>query len=199
MDSDFAGPEMTTRTVQKGPLLWLGLLVLVILFGLCTVFASVVTVAQAWQEHVRARWPEVTARVDECGLRRTSSNGMRKMYIRCRLSYVVGTEQQSTYVYSSNVAAPEIWQYPPNQVAPLEAWVAAHSQGTPIVMRYDPADHSDLVPVTAADVLIGGPHTTNNVKLLEVCAGTFLALLVLARLTWPRSFWQSRYSPIPGS
>jgi hypothetical protein len=46
---------MTTGTVPKGPLLWLGLMVLVILFGQCTIFASVVTVAQDWQEHRQAR------------------------------------------------------------------------------------------------------------------------------------------------
>jgi hypothetical protein len=32
------------------------------LSGLCTIFASVVTAAQARQEHAQARWPEVTAR-----------------------------------------------------------------------------------------------------------------------------------------
>jgi hypothetical protein len=54
--------KMTTGTVQKGPLMWLGLIVLVVLLGLCTTFALVVTAAQAWQEHAQARWPEVTAR-----------------------------------------------------------------------------------------------------------------------------------------
>jgi hypothetical protein len=80
---------MTTGTVQKGPLMRLGLMVLVLLLGLCTVFASVVTVAEDWQEYVQARWPEVTARVDECGLEPTSSGRREKFYIRCRLSYAV--------------------------------------------------------------------------------------------------------------
>ena len=44
---------MTTGTAQKGPILWLVLMVLVILLGLCTIFALVVTVAQAWQEHLQ--------------------------------------------------------------------------------------------------------------------------------------------------
>lgn len=101
-------------TVQKGPLMWLGLMVLVILFGLCTIFAAVATAAQAWQEHAQAQWPKVTARVDRCSLNRTSSNGRRKFYIRCRLSYAVGAEQNATVIYSGNVPAPEIWQYPPN-------------------------------------------------------------------------------------
>jgi len=55
---------MTTEAAPKGQLMYLGLAVLVLLSGLCTIFASVVTAAQAWQEHAQARWPEVTGRVD---------------------------------------------------------------------------------------------------------------------------------------
>src|ERR1700722_17875180 len=138
---------MTTGTEQKGPLMWAGLMLLVLFLGLCTVFASVVTVAQAWQEHVQARWPEVTARVDECGLERTSSNRRGKFYIHFRFSYAGGGEQNMTNVYSTNVPAPEIWQYPPNQIAAFEEWVDEHPQGTPIVVRYDPADHTKVVLV----------------------------------------------------
>ena len=117
MNEGFAGPKMTTGTVQKGRLIWLGLMVLVVLLGLCTIFASVVTVAQAWQEHLQARWPEVTARADRCGLNKASS-GRKKhgwYYISCRLSYAVGAEQNATNVYSSKVPPPEVRQYPPNQ------------------------------------------------------------------------------------
>jgi hypothetical protein len=39
-------------------------MVLAAFSGLCTIFASVVTAAQAWQDHAQKRWPEVTARVD---------------------------------------------------------------------------------------------------------------------------------------
>jgi hypothetical protein len=88
-------------------------------------------------------------------------------------------------VYSTNVPPPEVWQYPPNQIAPFAAWVDAHPQGTPIVVRYDPANHKKVVLV-ATDMPRGGPHTPNNVKLLEVCAGSFLVLLTIARITRPR-------------
>jgi hypothetical protein len=188
MNEDFAGSKMTTGTAQKGSLMWLGLIVLVIFLGLCTIFASVLTVAQGWQQHVQAQWPEVAARVDECGLERTSSNGRRKFYIRCRLSYAVGAEQHATDIYSSNVPAPEIWQYPPNQIAPFEEWVDEHPQGTPIALRYDPADHTKVV---AANAPFGGPRTPDNVKLLEVCAACFLVLLTIARITRPRSLRQN--------
>ncbi len=176
---------MTTETAPKSQLIWLGLMVLVALSGLCTIFASVVTAAQAWQEHAQARWPEVTAHVDRCGLDRTSSGRREKFYIHCRLSYTVGAEQNVTNVYSSNVPSPEIWQYPPNQIGPFEEWVDQHPQGTPIVVRYDPANHKKVVLV-ANYMPRGGARTPSNVKLLEVCAGSFLVLLTIARITRPR-------------
>jgi len=118
--------------------MWLGLMVLVVFSGLCTIFASVVTAAQAWQEHAQSRWPEVTAHVDRFALNQTSSERREKYYIHCRLSYTVGAEQNMANVYSSNVPSPEIWQYPPNQIGPLEVWVDEHPPGTPIVVHYDP-------------------------------------------------------------
>ena len=176
---------MTTASAPKGSMWWGILAVLAAFVGLCTIFVAVVTAAEAWQEHAQASWPEVTARVDRCSLNRTSSNGGRKLYIHCRLSYAVGAEQNATNVYSSNFAAPEIWQYPPNQMAPFQEWVEAHPQGTPIVVCYDPANHKKVVLV-ASYMPRGGPHTPNNVKLLEVCAGSFLVLLTIARATRPR-------------
>jgi hypothetical protein len=187
---------MTTTTVQKGPLMWLGLMVLVILFGLCTIFASVVTVAQAWQEHAQTRWPEVTARVDRCGLDQKSTGRREGYHIHCRLSYAVGAERNVANVYSRNVPSRNVSQYPPNQIGPFEEWVDEHPPGTPIVLRYDPADHAKVVLV-AANMPFGGPRTQNNVKLLEFLAGSFLVLLMIARITRPRSLWQSE-SITPG-
>src|ERR1700721_4753545 len=96
---------MTTGTEQKGPLMRVGLMVLVLFLGLCTVFASAVTVAEAWQEHLQARWPEVTARVDECGLQQTSSGRREKFHIRCGLKYAVGAEQYAPNIYSRNFSS----------------------------------------------------------------------------------------------
>lgn len=160
------------------------LAVLVILFGLCTIFVAVVTSAQAWQEHAQARWPEVTAHVDECRPQRTSTNGGSMLYIRCRLSYAVGDEQHAANIYSVNVPSPEVWQYPPNQIASFEEWVDKHPPGTPIVVRYDPANHTK-VALVATDMPRGGPRTPSDLKLLGVCAGGFLVLLAIARITRP--------------
>jgi hypothetical protein len=186
MNEDFPGSKMTTGTVQKGPSLWMGFMLLVALSGLGTIFVTLVTAAQAWQEHAQARWPEVTARVDKCGLTRTSTARRGKLYIRCRLSYTVGFEQNAANLYSRTVPSPEVAQYPPNQSAPFQEWVDEHPQGTPIVVRYDPANHAKVVLVSAY-MPNGGPQTPNNVKLLEIVAGTFLALLTIARITRPPS------------
>jgi Protein of unknown function (DUF3592) len=187
---------MTTGMGPKGQLMWLGWMVLVALSGLCTIFASVATAAQAWQEHAQARWPEVRARVDRCSLDRTSTNGRRGFYIHCRLSYAVGAEQNATNIYSGHVPSPELRQSPPNQIAPFEEWVNEHPQGTPIAVRYDPADQKKVVLV-ANYLPRGGPRTPDNVKLLEVCAGSFLVLLTIARITRPRSLWQNGHSSTP--
>jgi hypothetical protein len=192
----FVGPEMTAETAPKGPLLWAGLVVLVVFSGVCTIFVLVVTAAQAWQEHAQAQWPEVTARVDRCSLDRASTGRRDRFHIHCRLSYAVGGEQNVANVYSGNVPAPEVSQYPANRIGLLEQWVDEHPHGTPIELRYDPAHHTKIVLV-ATDTPLGGPHTPNNVKLLEVCAGSFLVLLTIARITRPRSPWQGGYSSTP--
>lgn len=64
-------------------MMW-GILALLMVFsGLCTIFVLVVTVAQAWQEHAQASWPEVTAQVEENELVQ-SSTARNREYIRCR-------------------------------------------------------------------------------------------------------------------
>ena len=180
------GTEMTMEPAPKVQLMRLGLMALVALSGLCTIFALVVTAAEAWQEHAQEQWPEVTAHVDRCGLDQTSSGRREKFYIHCRLSYPVGAERDVANVSSSNVPSPKIWQYPPNQIGPPEAWVDEHPPGTPIVVRYDPSHHTKVVLVENDMPPLGGPRTPRNMKLLEVCAGSFLVLLTIARITRPR-------------
>ena len=180
-------PDMTTGAAPKRQLSYAALMVLVVFSALCTLFTSVVTAAQAWQEHAKERWPEVTAHVERCGLDQTSSGRRNKYYIHCRLRYMVGAEQNVANVYSSNVPSPEVRQYPPNQIAPLEQWVDEHPPETPIPVRYDPAKHVKVVLV-GSYMPLGGPRTPNNLKLLEVCVGIFLVLLTMARIMRPRPY-----------
>jgi len=180
------GLEMTTGAAPKGRLILQGVAGLLGLFaGLCTIFALVVTVAQAWQDHAEARWPEVTARVDRCRLHQTSTGRRDRYYIDCRLGYAVGAEQVVANIYSVNVPSPQVWQYPPNQIAPFEEWVDKHPPGSPIAVRYDPAKHKKAVLVVR-DMPRGGPHTPNNLKLLGIAAASCLVLLAIARIARPR-------------
>jgi uncharacterized protein DUF3592 len=179
---------MTTEAAPKGWLMCVGIVALLGLFaGLCTIFALVVTVAEAWQEHAEARWPEMTAHVDRCYLHQTSTGRRDRYYIDCRLSYAVGAEQVVTNVYSANVPSGEVWQYPPNQIGPLEEWVERHPPGTPIVLRYDPAKHKKVVLVATDMPRAGGPHTANDLKLLGAAAAMCVVLLTIARIARPRS------------
>jgi hypothetical protein len=181
----FAGYEMTTETGRPGGLIWLALIALVILTGLCAGFALVVTAAQAWQEHAEARWPEATAYIDRCILEQISYGWRNKYHIHCRVTYLAGSRRNVANFYSRNVPSPNVSQYPPNQIAPYEEWVNAHPPGTPISVRYDPAKHGDAV--LAADTMPGsGPHPASNVKLLAAFGGSFLVLLAIARFLWPR-------------
>ena len=49
--------------VSVAGLLWICVGALVLLFGLCSIFAAVVTLIQGWQEHNETQWPEVAAQV----------------------------------------------------------------------------------------------------------------------------------------
>jgi len=173
---------MTTGAVSKDQVLWRAFAGFMgLFFGLCTIFALVVTAAEAWQEHTEERWPEVTARVDRCGLDQTSTGRRNRYYIHCRLSYSVAAEHNVTNIYSSNVPSPDVWQYPPNQIAPFDDWVDRHPEGTPIVLRYDPANHRKAALITT-DMPRAGPRTPNNLKLLGSFAASSVLLLSIARI-----------------
>ena len=161
------------------------LTLLVVLSALCTIFAAVVTAAQASQERAQASWPEVTAQVARCYMHQTSTGRRNGYYIDCRLGYEAGGEQTQTHVYSRTVPGATVAQYPPNQIAPFEEWVNAHPAGTPINIRYNPADHTKVVLV-ASDMPGAGPHTPGNIKQIEFWGGSFLVLLLVVRITKPR-------------
>jgi hypothetical protein len=153
----FSELKMMTEKSPIAQMMWLGLAMLVFFSGLCTIFAAVVTAGQAWQEHARANWPGVTARVERCGLDRTSTGRRRSFYIDCRLSYSVAGAENIANVYSGHVPAADDWQYPPNQIGPLQEWLGQHPSGTAIAVRYDPDNHTKVVLVV--NDMPRGPHT----------------------------------------
>jgi hypothetical protein len=177
---------MTTATAQKASLPWAILALFAAFLGLCTIFVSVATAAQAWSEHSQAQWPTVPARVDACRLQQASTGRRNRYYILCRLNYVIGAEEHAANIYSLSVPSAEVWQYPPNQIGPLQQWLDSHTPGTSIVLHFNPANHKKVV-LLETDMPYGGPRTPKNVKLLEVTAGIFLLLLAIARVTRPRS------------
>jgi len=166
-------------------LLRLVLFVLVALSGLCTIFALVTTAAEAWQERAQKQWPQATAHVDTCELARTSYDRREMQHIDCRLSFVVNDRRIVADIYSANVPSPEVLQYPPNQIQPYLDWVNYHPAGSTLAVRYDPSNPQKVV--LASDYMPrGGPHTTNNLKLVAACAGTFVVSFLLARIMRPQ-------------
>ncbi len=183
---------MTTATTSKNPPGWRGWvmllgLVLGLFCGLCTVFALVVTVAQAWQEHAQAQWPEATARVQRCGVV-IYTHRPESYWIDCSLSYTVRGEEIVSHVHSRSTPAPRrvISQYPGRQFEQLQEWVDEHPEGTPMTVHYDPANHRKAALVVT-DMPMGGPRTPDNLKLLGFFAVSCAVLLAITRVAWPRA------------
>lgn len=156
--------------------------VLGLLAGLCTVFALVVTAAEGWVEHAQAQWPHTTARVERCGLD-VYTHKPESYWIDCSVSYTVRGEDIVAHVHSRSTPAPRrvIWESSPDQFGLMQEWVDEHPEGTEIVVHYDPANRKKAVLVRT-DMPLGGPHTPNNLKLLEFFAVSCVVLLGIARV-----------------
>jgi len=175
---------MTTEPVRKIQLVWLAVAGLGLFAGLCSIFVLVVTLAQSWQEHAQAQWPQATALVQRCGLDIYTHKPREAYWIDCRITYLVGAEEIVTRVHSRSTPAPRrvISQHPALQFGLMQEWVDEHPPGTPIAVHYDPANHKTAALVTT-DMPLGGPLTPDNLKLLEVTAGICAVLLAIAALT----------------
>jgi hypothetical protein len=175
---------MTTEGVRKIQLVWLAVAGLGLFAGLCSIFALIVTVAEGWQEHAQAQWPQATSLVQRCGLDIYTHRRTEAYWINCRISYLVGTEEIVTKVHSRSTPAPRrvISQHPALQFGLMQDWVDQHPPGTLIAVHYDPANHNKAVLV-ATDMPLGGPSTPENLKLLGLTAGSCALLLAIAGLT----------------
>jgi hypothetical protein len=154
--------------------------------GLCTVFALVVTSAQAWQEHVQAQWPEATAQVQHCALEIHTYQPKKNYWINCNVSYEVHGDEVLSRVHSLSTPAPElvVVEYPAGQFSRMQEWVDAHPPGTLIRVHYNPANHADAVLIET-DMPRGGPQTANNLKLLGFLAAACSVLMIVARIARP--------------
>jgi hypothetical protein len=181
-----------TNTSIRHPVIFPISAVLAFFLGLCTLFALVTTIAQAWQEHAQSRWPAAMATVKQCRLVRSITSRHNYMYIRCNFAYEVGGEQLTARVFSGSVPPPEVAQYPPNQAAPLNDWLNDHPSGTPVAIRYNPSNHQSIVIASDGMPPYIGPKTPNNLKLLAAVGTGFLVVLAIFRLTRPPSGWRQQ-------
>lgn len=174
---------MPPEGVRKIQLVWLAVTGLGLFAGLCSIFVLVVTLAQGWQEHAQAQWPQATALVQRCGLD-IYAHRRETYWIDCRIRYPVGAEEIVAKVHSRSTPAPRrvISQHPAMQFGLMQEWVDEHPPGTPIAVHYDPANHKTAALV-ATDMPLGRPHTPDNLKLLKVTAGICAVLLAIAALT----------------
>jgi hypothetical protein len=189
-----AGVEMMVEQGKPMRPGWRGWVMLAGAFlGLCTVFVLVVTVLEAWQEHVQRQWPEVTATIQNCGVRVSRrgysgpfDSGGGSYYIRCHIGYPVGTDVAVANIYSTSTRAPNLLNHqdPWAAVRVLQAWVDTHPPGTPITVHFNPNHHQKAVLV-ATDMPLGGPRTPANLKFLGIFAGACVALLAMAWLSRP--------------
>ncbi|MGP0017580.1 MAG: DUF3592 domain-containing protein [Candidatus Sulfotelmatobacter sp.] len=177
---------------SKNPRGWRGWILLLAGFmglfaGLCTVFALVVTAAEAWVEHPQAQWPTATARIQRCGVDIYTHNP-ETYWIDCRITYTVRGEGIVSHVHSLSRPAPQrfTYQYPAGQIERMQDWVDEHPEGTPIAVHYDPANHAKAVLVVT-DMPLGGPRTPNNLRLLGFSAVSCAVLLTIARIARHRA------------
>jgi hypothetical protein len=180
---------MTAGAPPKNQLTLQGFIGLLgLFFGLCTIFALVVTAAEAWRENAQAKWPAAKARIQRCGVDPYGSGRRASYRIQCRISYLVGDEEIVTKVGSRSIPSPQrmIWEYPSGRLDRMEAWANGHPQGTAMAVHYDPANHKNAVLVVT-DMPLGGPHTPDNLKLLTIAAVGCVVMLSIARIMGRRS------------
>jgi hypothetical protein len=183
---------MTTQAMSQNEAGWRGWVTFVaatlgLLCGLCTLFALVVTAAQAWQEHAEAGWPQATAQVEQCNLEIYSHRHM-SYWINCSISYPVRGRQVASTVHTLTIPAPSntIWESSPGMFGRMQEWVDRHPQGSSIRVHYDPARPEKAVPVET-DMPRGGPQTPNNLKLLGFFAVSCVVMVIIARMAWRRA------------
>jgi hypothetical protein len=150
--------------------------------GLCTLLALVVTALEAWREHAQAQWPEVTARIGECGVDQYPAHP-EDYLIECSIEYPVGADIVHSKVRSRTTPAPSrvLWAYPADTFDRMQQWADAHPAGTPLTVRYDPADPTRAA-LLETDMPLGGRRTPGNLKLLGGVAAVFAVLCAAAYL-----------------
>jgi hypothetical protein len=134
---------------------------------------------------------------EKCGLTRTSIRKRNGYYIRCGLSYTIGFEHAVANVRSEPFPAFRCRNTIPIRLDHSKRGSIKHPPGTPIPIRYEPANHSRILLASDFMPPRGRPKTPNNLKLLAAGAASFLLVLTIARLTRPPSSWRQQNSSAP--
>jgi hypothetical protein len=177
-------PANRTHTTQPT---WRGFFLLAgMFFAACTAFAALTTSIEAWQEHVRARWPAATAQIESCSVDFAYSEE-KYVTIVCAIRFTVEKEIIKARVTSRKARVPNqvYFRWPQNPVGEIEmqSWVDEHPKGKPIQVHYDPAKHAKVV-LADSDMPLGNASTPGNLRVLGVFAAIsvlFLAVGLIAR------------------
>jgi len=147
--------------------------------ALCTIFALVASISDAWREHAEKSWPEANAIIDRCTIERhiplDRHNRSAVWYIECHVHYTVSDQVIESRLRSRSTGAG--WG---GELPQMNGWVASHSAGDILAVRYQPEDPKHAV-LTETDMPSAGPRTPNNLKLLTIVAVMFAVSFITAR------------------
>jgi hypothetical protein len=159
----------------KGSISTVGLIGLLGLFaGLCTIFALVATIADAWREHVQQGWPASTATIQRCSLDPYLRKRVTYWHVACDIGYLANGEETKSRVSSRNTAGVA-------EIHAMNRWIAEHGRGSAMEIHYDLADGKKAVLPTT-DMPEAGPRTPNNVRLLLIAFVACVVMLTTARM-----------------
>lgn len=142
-------------------------------------FAFIVSISDGSREHIEEGWPQVTATIERCSvdpyipLRSASRTAV--WHISCRIHYAENGDQIQTGIRSRSTGSG--WG---GDAERMRQWVVGHPSGSPIVVRYDPANPTNAV-LTETDMPSAGPRTPNNLKLLLIASVASLTLITIAK------------------
>lgn len=142
--------------------------------GLCTIFALVGALVDWREEAAQARWPVVSALIEQgyVDSRRPKPHSAILWELRYRVRYQAAGERVATVTSHSESSDGE--------VAKLHAWAAKHRRGGHIDIRYDPSQPGSAV-FASADVPGAGPRSGTDLQLVMIFATACVGLLALAK------------------
>lgn len=155
--------------------------------GLCSMLVLIVTVSEAWKEHVQQSWPTASATVNYCNVDPAALRRNRmSWHIACGIHYLAESEEIQTRLRSRGTTSA-------NEIAAMQRYVQAHRKGSSIEIHYDPANHGNAVLATL-EMPGAGPRSAGNVRLLVIVVFGFLVFLTIGKTLQSRNA-QTQFNP----